>query len=91
MSKKAMEPSSSASSQVKWMLSSMELRCCRKLSLYHLWMMMKVSSTNLFQSVGGAGAVDSSLISRSSINKLATIGLMGDPIATPFTCSKIFP
>ena len=54
-------------------------------------MMMKVSSTNLFQSVGGDGAVARALVSRSSINKLATIGLMGDPIAAPLTCSNIFP
>ena len=52
---------------------------------------MKVSSTKLFQRVGGVGAVDSALISKSSMNKLATIGLMGDPIAAPFTCSKNFP
>ena len=52
---------------------------------------MKVSSTNVFQGVGGVGAVVSALVSRSSINKLATIGLMGDLIAAPFTCSNIFP
>ena len=39
------------------------LRCCKKVSLCDLWMMMKVSSTNLFQRVGGVGAVDSALIS----------------------------
>ena len=41
--------------------------------------------------MGGVGAVVSALVSRSSINKLATIGLMGDPIAAPLTCSNIFP
>ena len=52
---------------------------------------MKVSSTKLFQSVGGDGAVARAFILRSSINKLATIGLMGDPIAAPLTCSNILP
>ena len=73
------------------MLSSTELRCCRKDSLDDLLMMMNVSSTNLFQRVGGVGAVDSALTSKFSMNRLATIGLMGDPIAAPFTCSKNFP
>ena len=91
ISKKAMDPSSLESSHVKWMLSSIELRCCKKVCLCALWMMMKVSSTNLFQRVGGVGAVDSALISRSSMKKLATIGLMGDPIAAPSTCPKNFP
>ena len=91
ISKKANDPSSSESSQVKWMLTSIELRCFKKASLCDFWMMMKVSSTNLFQRVGGVGAVDSALISKSSMNKMATIGLMGDPIAAPFTCSKNFP
>ena len=39
----------------------------------------------------GNGAVARALVSRSSINKLATIGLMGEPIAVPLTCSYIFP
>ena len=91
ISKKAMDPSSFESSQVKWMLSSIEFRCCKKVSLCDLWMMMKVSSTNLFQRMGGVGAVDSALTSKASMNKLATIGLIGDPIAAPFTCLKNFP
>ena len=39
----------------------------------------------------GDGAVARALVSRSSINKFANIGLMGDPIAAPLTCSYIFP
>ena len=52
---------------------------------------MKVSSTTPFQSVAGDGAMARSLVSRSSINKLTTIGLIGDPISAPLTCSNIFP
>ena len=37
------------------------------------------------------GAVARALVSRSSMSKFATIGLMGEPIATPLTCSYIFP
>ena len=40
---------------------------------------------------GGVGAVARAFISRSSINRLATMGLTGDPIAAPLTCSNIFP
>ena len=50
-------------------------------------MMTKVSSTNLFQNAGGWGADCMALDSRSSIYKLATMGLMGDPIAVPSICS----
>ena len=48
-----MEPSSLGSSHAKWILSSMEFMCSRKASFCVFWMMVKVSSTNLFQSVGG--------------------------------------
>ena len=71
ISKNAMDPSSLGSSQVKWMLSSTEFRCCRKDSLDDFLMMINVSSTNLFQRVGGVGAVDSALTSKSSMNRLA--------------------
>ena len=53
MSRKGMELSSLVSSCVKWMLSSIEFMCSRKASFCVPWMMVKVSSTNLFQSVGG--------------------------------------
>ena len=58
ISKNAMDPSSFGSSQVKWMLSSTELRCSRKDSLDDFLMMINVSSTYLFHRVGGVGAVD---------------------------------
>ena len=44
---------------------------------------VNVSSTNFLHIFGGVVDVLIALISRSSMNKLATIGLMGDPIATP--------
>ena len=50
-------------------------------------MIVKVSSTNLFYSVGGHGDVARALISKSSIKKFATLGLMGDPMAAPSFCS----
>ena len=44
-----------------------------------------------FPECRGDGAVARALVSRSSVNKCATIGLMGHPIAAPLTCSYIFP
>ena len=85
ISRKGMEP------HVKWMLSSMELMCSRKESFCDFWMIVKVSSTNLFPQCSGDGAVARALVSRSSMNKFATIGLMGDPIAAPSTCSYSLP
>ena len=48
----------------------------------------KVSSTNLFQRLGGCGAVSRALVSKCSMYILATMGLSGDPIAAPSTYSK---
>ena len=39
------------------------------------------------QEPGGCGAVLRAFCSKYSIYKLATIGLTGEPIATPLTCS----
>ena len=49
--------------------------------------MTKVSSIYLSQSLGGIGAVLMALDSNLSMNMLATKGLVGEPIATPWTCS----
>ena len=87
MSKKGIEPSSLDSSQVNLMLLSMELRCCSKEYLWAFLMIMKVSSTNLFHSYGLCGDVARALISKSSIKRLATIGLIGEPMAMPSVCS----
>ena len=87
ISRKGMEPSSLGSSYVKCMFESIELMCSRKTSLSTFWMIGKVSSTNLFHILGVDGAVARALVSRSSTNKLAIIGLNGNPIAAPLTCS----
>ena len=86
-SRNGMEPSDLASSFVNWMFGSREFRCCRKLSICDDFMMVKVSSTNLLQNDGGFCADCMALVSRSSIYRLATIGLMGEPIAAPSCCS----
>ena len=49
--------------------------------------MTNVSSTNLSQREGGCGVVLSALTSNSSMKMLAMRGLMGEPIAAPWTCS----
>ena len=54
-------------------------------------MMTHVSSTYLFHIKGGCGDVFMALISKSSMYKFATMGLIGEPIAAPSTCSKNFP
>ena len=74
-----MDPSSLTSSQVNLMLGCIEFRCCRKLSLLFFLMIVNVSSTNLFHKVGSVVDVLMAWTSRSSIKRLATIGLMGDP------------
>ena len=63
----------------------------QKASLCDFLMIVKVSSTNLFHSVGGHGNVARAIISRSSMNKFATMGLIGDPMAAPSFCSYNLP
>ena len=55
----------------------------RKASLSAFWMIVKVSSTNLFQILGVDGAVARAFVSRSSIKRLATIGLRETPWLLP--------
>ena len=50
-----------------------------------------MSSTYLSQILGGLGEVLRALTSKSSINRLATTGFMGDPIAVTCTCLKYLP
>ena len=78
-----MEPSDLDSSLVNCMCWSIELRCCRNSSVLVDFKMVRVSSTNLLQKDGGFWAVCMALVSRSSIYRLATNGLMGDPMAVP--------
>ena len=49
-----------------------------------------MSSTYLFHEAGGVVDVLMAWTSRSSINRLATIGLMGDPIAAPSVCLYVY-
>ena len=86
MSKKGIDPSSLTSSQVNLILGCIEFRCCRNLSLSFL-MIVNVSSTNLFHRVGGVVDVLMAWTSISSMNKFATCGLIGEPIAAPSVCS----
>ena len=51
-------------------------------------MIVNVSSTNLFHRAGGVVDVLMAWTSRSSIYKLATMGLMGEPIAAPLFVHK---
>ena len=53
-------------------------------------MIVNVSSTYLFQSTRGDGDVMLAWTSKSSMNRFATMGLMGDPIGSPF-CLLIIP
>ena len=87
MSRKGMDLSSLVSSQVNWILGLMEFRCFMKLSLLFFLMVVNVSSTNLFHRVGGVVDVLMACFSNSSINKVATSGLIGEPIAAPPVCS----
>ena len=87
VSKKGMEPSSLLSSTVNLMAGSTLLMCCRKLCLLASLWMTKVSSTYLPQYLGGLGAVLGAFCSKYSIYRLATMGLTGEPMAAPSTCS----
>ena len=51
------------------------------------FVMTKVSSTNVSHRGGELGQMLRAFTSNSSINRLAMRGLMGDPIAAPWTCS----
>ena len=87
MSKKGMAPSGLVSSLINLIPGLMVFKCSRKLSLCCFWMIVNVSSTNLFQSTEGDGAIMMAWTSKSSLNRFATMGLIGDPIAAPSVCS----
>ena len=91
VSKKGMDPSVLASSVVKWMDGSTMLMWFRKPCFLSASMTTKISSTYPFQTFGGHSAVLMALFSKSSMQRLATMGLMGDPIAAPCNCSKNLP
>ena len=86
VSKKGMDPSAFDVSAVNFMLVFNEFRWWKNSSFYFSSRMTKVSSTNLFQRLGGCGAVSRASFSNCSINMLATMGFSGLPIAAPSIC-----
>ena len=68
------------SSAVNCMCCSMQLRCCRNCCLCSAFWITKVSSTYLYHTLGGYVAVLMAYISNSSMKRLATMGLMGEPM-----------
>ena len=91
VTRKGIDPSALSSSVVNWMCGSLLLMCSRNYSFPAESMTTQVSSTYLFQILGGYWAVLMALVSKSSIKRLATMGLMVDPIAAPWGCSKNLP
>ena len=66
-SKKGMNPSFLVYSTVNLMCGSMLLMCLRNLSFFDDSMITKMSSTNLFQTLGGCSAVFMAFISKSFV------------------------
>ena len=69
----------------------MELIYSRNPSFCDDCKMVNVSSTYLFHKTGGCGADLIASTSKLSMYMLATMGLKGDPIAAPSTCSLKLP
>ena len=91
VSRKGRDPSALVFSAVNWIFSSILFKCWKNSSLCAVFWMTKVSSTYLFQRLGGCGAVSRALVSKCSIYMFATMRLSGDPMAAPSTCSKCCP
>ena len=91
VSRNGIEPSVPGSSTVNSMLGSCKLMWCSSCVLYSALWITRVSSTKLTQRHGGCGAVLSAFTSNSSVNRLAIRGLMGEPMAAPWTCSSYLP
>ena len=72
------------------MLGSIELMCCRNIWQFSAFWMSKVSSTYPSHIFGGLVAVLMSLISYTSMNRLVTMGLMGNVclLHVPVICGK---
>ena len=87
VSRKGRKPCWCGDLVVGCMLGSKEFRwvmnCCVCSALW----ITNVSLTNLSQVLGGSGNELQDLVSKSSIRRLATTELRGDPMAAPFTCS----
>ena len=70
-------------SVVTCICGSMELMWCKNCWLCSAFWMAKVSSKYLSQSLRGFGGVLMAMDSNPSMNRLATMVLMRDPIAAP--------
>ena len=86
VSKKGRDPSDLASSVVNWMCRSMLLKCSKNFSFLAESMPTKVSSTYLFHMLGGYSAELMPWIS-PPYRGWSQMGLIGDPIAAPCSCS----
>ena len=85
MSRKEMFPLHSVS-MVNEMLGSIEFNVSWKAETSFFPMMQKLSSTYLFQVLGRTDEILIADSSISSMQRLATTGLTGLPIAQPWTC-----
>ncbi len=74
------------SSVVNFMDGCWTFRCVMNCSLRADFMMTKVSSTYLPQIFTGRGKVARALLSKFSMKRLDTMGLTGEPMATPSIC-----
>ena len=82
-------PSAFGCSMVNFMWGSIEFRYCSIVSRFPLGMMLKTSSTYLFQSFTGIGSSGPrAIFSKYSIYMLATTGEHGEPIVVPCSCLK---
>ena len=88
VSRKGIPPFPWEPSTVNLIAGSMLLIYSRKTCLSILCWMTHVSSTNLYQYLGGLEVEWRASLSKCSMYRLATMGLTGDPITTPSTCSK---
>ena len=65
----------------------MKLMCCRNCLLYSVLWIIREPSICLSHNLGGWMVVLIALVSKSSIKRLFTMGLMEDPLSVPCTCS----
>ena len=87
VSRNGIAPSGFASSDVNWMCGSKLLIWLKNSSFLAESKMTQASSMYLFYIFGGCLAVLMAFTSKSSMKRLATMGLMGDPMAAPLICS----
>ena len=85
VSKKEMESLLLGLPPINWICGSMEVTYRRNYWVCSVCWMTKVSSTYFSYSLGGLGTVLMALDVNYSVNRLATRGLMGEPMAAPWT------